>query len=180
VIDALWRGFIDLRHEPERIVEISEAAAFPPLAALLQALNAADSPVWTAKCDLWEPERAAQASQAVSASGAWQPVLACYIDLLPREGQVFAHWQQAEALCRKWCTRLAQHRQPEFCPECRIDLVIRQAIAGTVEGFGITAYISAGKGSDRSANAALATALVAFADAILTAGSAAIPASKLQ
>ena len=72
VIEAEWPGFVDLRADAGRVVEIAEAAAFPPLAGLLLALNAAESPVWTSKCDLWEPEPGARA---------------IYIDMLPREGR---------------------------------------------------------------------------------------------
>src|SRR5208283_5066953 len=150
VIEALWPGFVDLRREPERIGEIQEAAAFAPLAGLLMALNGAGSPLWTAKCDLWEPET----ERSVA--------LACYIDFLPIEGQVFAHWQQAETFCREWVARLA----PLPLAAGRMDLVVRQAMAGEMEGFGVTAYLSA-EGSDRSTAAeALAAVLAAFAGSI--------------
>ena len=99
VIEAEWAGLVDLRSHPECIAEVAEAAAFPALAALLLALNAAHSPLWTSKCDVWEPEPAA---------------LACYIDMLPVEGRVFARWQQAEAFCREYVTRLAQITRPEL------------------------------------------------------------------
>ena len=39
VIDAQWPGLVDLRANPERVCEIAEASAFPPLADLLLALN---------------------------------------------------------------------------------------------------------------------------------------------
>jgi len=161
VIEALWPGLVDLRLSPGRIVEIQEAEAFPALAGLLRSLNKAGSQVWTGKCDLWEPE---------------PNELACYVDLLPVVDAVFARWEQAEAFCREWVTRLA----PIPLPECRVDLVVRQAIAGEAEGFGVTAYLSA-VGRDRS-NAAdtLAAALVAFAGAIPPSATPAIAASKLQ
>jgi hypothetical protein len=43
---------------------------------------------------------------------------------------------------------------PVPLPDCRVDLVIRQAIAGEAEGFGVTAYLSA-MGSDHAAAAKL-------------------------
>jgi hypothetical protein len=178
VIEALWPGFIDLRRSPDRIGEIAEAAAFPALANLLLILNGPGSPLWTAKCDVWEPKpdelaSAAMASPAVSAA---QAALACYVDLLPLEGQVFRQWQQGEALCREWVARLAAVP----LPECRVDLIVRQAIAGKAEGFGVTAYLGAA-GLDRSAAAAaLAAALAAFAGAIPSAAPPATRASKLQ
>ena len=181
IIDARWPGLVDLRRQPERIEEIQEAAAFPPLATLLKALNAANSPLWTAKCDLWEPEVAelaglASASSPVSAGLFPQMALACYVDLLPLAGEVFAQPWQAEAYCREWVSRLA----PIRLPDCRVDLVIRQAVAGEAEGFGVTAYLSA-LGRERSAAAeALAAALAAFADTIPAFAVSATPTSKLQ
>ncbi len=151
VIEAEWPGFVDLRSHPERIAEIAEAAAFPPLAALLLALNAPESLVWTSKCDMWEPEPAVQAA---------------YIDLLSLEGKVFIRWQQAEAFCREYVARLAQIALPVLGAECSLDLVIRQAVAGQAEGFGITAYLSAKATHPTDASAALASIMATFVDAL--------------
>jgi hypothetical protein len=64
--------------------------------------------------------------------------------------------------------------------EHAINLVIRQVIAGQVEGFGITAYLSA-KGCDRTeATAGLATLAAAFADALPALNSPTARGSKLQ
>jgi hypothetical protein len=181
VIEALWPGFVDLRQTPQRLAEIAEAAAFPPLAGLLRALNSAGSPVWTSKCDVWEPaasDLASPGSDSLNSSAAStaQAALACYIDLLPRAGQVFAQWQQAETFCREWVARLV----PLGLSDCRVDLVVRQAIAGDAAGFGVTAYVGA-VGPDRAAaSRALAAALAAFADSRLPAASPSTPVSKLQ
>jgi hypothetical protein len=131
VIEALWSGFVDLRVHPERLSEIAEAVAFPALGKLLLALNSPTSPLWTAKCDVWTLD-------AEELSG-MQVGLGCYVDLLPRADQVFAHWEQAEQLCRHWV------RQLDELPldPCRVELIVRQAIVGPLEGFGVTAYLSA-------------------------------------
>jgi hypothetical protein len=154
VIEALWPGFIDLRSNRagggEMGVLIAEAAAFAPLGNLLWALNGRESPVWTSKCDVWEPEPAS---------------LAIYIDMLPREGIVFAGLQQAEEFCREYIARL-ETCAPEVCgPGCRIDLVIRQAIAGEAEGLGITAYLSATAAAGPAA-AAMTAMMNGFLDAL--------------
>lgn len=157
VIEALWPGFIDLRSRPERMGEIQEAGEFVALGNLLLALNAHGSPLWTSKCDLWRP-----------ASSGEESSLACYIDLLPRASIVFASWEEAERLCRRWVERLCLGN----APGCSFELVVRQAVAGALEGFGITAYL-AGEGTDpASAADALAAGMVAFADA---AGSVKLP-----
>ena len=187
VIEAYWPGFVDLRcssqslphailnPHPDRITEIVEAATFPPLSALLRALNTPTSPVWTSKCDLWEPLPFEFTDPATIAADA-QAGLACYLDLLPLECLVFPGLAQAETLCREWVARLS----PIDVPQCRIDLVIRQAVAADVEGFGITAYLGAA-GADRSAAAnGLATAMAAFAAAIPATAPPAIDPRKLQ
>jgi hypothetical protein len=186
VIEALWTGFIDLRQNPERIGEIAEAAAFPALARLLTALNGAGSPLWTAKCDLWQPDNEEGCPSGSS--------LACYIDLLPREGMVFADWKQAECFCRECIARLDQ-RPPIASPsvpqhknsfKLSLDLIVRQAVAGNVEGFGVTAYLSvvSWAGSEAGDPTLLAqamdSAMVAFAATIPPSAFPATGASKLQ
>ena len=165
VIEAEWPGFIDLRMQPSRILDIAEATTFLPLADLLLALNQESSQVWTSKCDVWEPDSTASA---------------CYIDLLPRDGKVFSQCQQGEVFCREIVARLESaeltQRIPErrvggameSSPECNIALVIRQAIAGQAEGFGITAYLSAKAECSKKAAVALAATMAAFADALLS------------
>jgi hypothetical protein len=167
VIEALWSGFVDLRRNPERLGEIAEAAAFPALADLLRALNGPTSSVWTAKCDIWEPDTTDLANQALPSPGGeiQQVALACYIDLLPVEGQVFAHWQQAKDFCRAWTKQLV----PLNLADSRVELIVRQAVAGETEGFGVTAYLGA-MGRDRIAAAeVLKIVMIAFAEAIPTA-----------
>jgi hypothetical protein len=163
VIDALWPGFVDLRNRPECVDEIAEAAAFPCLAKLLLVLNSPESPMWTSKCDVWEPEPAAQAS---------------YIDMLPREGMVFGQWQHAEAFCREYVGRLKALALPECGPDCRIDLVIRQAIAGEVDGFGVTAYLSVKDALQKDAT--MAALMAGFADALPRRKPPVTASSKLQ
>jgi hypothetical protein len=177
VIDALWPGFVDLRSSPERIAEIAEAVAFPPLGRLLLALNAAGSPLWTAKCDLWETDAAEPAGTDASTTHSGVPcALSCYLDLLPLAGLVFAQWEAAEIFCRDWVARLA----PLALADCRAELVVREAVAGLVEGFAVTVYLS-GHGPDRGKAAeALKNAMTAFAGSIPAAAAPATGASKLQ
>jgi hypothetical protein len=118
-----------------------------------------DSPVWTAKCDLWtlaayDPDEM-DASPAECATG-----LACYIDLLPRKGLVFSGLPEVES----WARALVSRLRRSSCRCSRTDLVIRRAFAGNVEGLGVTAYIAAcGTDSVAAANA-LVTALAVFVD----------------
>jgi hypothetical protein len=154
VIDALWSGFVDLRQSPAHVAEISEALSFPPLARFLARVNGAASPLWSSKCDVWEPvgEGGADLDLIEPAVGSLDrnrpeadagktgvpAALACYIDLLPRQNLLFAHWEQAESFCRAWVHRV-ESVDLRFG---QIDLIVREAVAGDTEGFGITVYVS--------------------------------------
>jgi hypothetical protein len=169
VIDARWPGFVDLHLEPERIGEISEAAKFPPLSALLLALNADDSSLWTSKCDFWQSE--------VSADSLPDAVLlACYIDLLPLAGEVFHQPNEAENFCRALVACL----EPVPIAYCAVELVIRSAVAGAREGFGVTAYLSAETAGQSEATQALTAAFAAFAAAAINLPAPESPASKIR
>lgn len=166
VIEAHWPGFINLRAEPVRITDVAETRAFPPLADLLLTLNSVGSPVWTSKCDVWEPEPGA---------------LACYVDLLPLRGEVFAEWERAEAFCRVLVKRMAPRAVPpsesqpgrhpilissdEIGSAPTITLVVRRAITERAEGFGVTAYFSADSGCSPDVATAIENAMVAFSNA---------------
>jgi hypothetical protein len=165
VIEAEWPGFVDLRGEPERVNEMEEVARFAPLGKLLKALNAPTSPLGTAKCDVWEAE-----------SGE----LCCYVDLLPVEGRVFSDWAEAENFCREVVVRLEAKPEVDSGSEIRVDLVVRAAVAGQMEGFGVTAYLSAAPAAMAIAETALVAAMDAFADAVLLVDSRAGDGSKLQ
>jgi hypothetical protein len=166
VIEAEGPGWINLRTQPERVSEIAEAAGFAALRKLLTALNGPASPWWTSKCDLWQEETGE---------------LACYVDLLPQEGRVFSEWQQAESFCRAFVARLEAVRVGKVgSAEASVDLVIRAAVAGEAEGFGVTAYLSARGTDGADAAAALAAAMDAFADALALVASPAEGGSKLQ
>jgi hypothetical protein len=161
VIDALWVGFIDLRQEPDRVGEIRETRDLPALADALVRINGVSSSLWTAKCDVWlleefDPdEMDARADASVAR--------ACYVDLLPRAGLVFREWKEAEEWARVVATRLCQ----VVCPCCRVDLIVRQSLAGNQDGFGVTAYI-AGCGVDSdAATHALSAALAVLVDILM-------------
>jgi hypothetical protein len=150
VIDAEWEGWIDLRKHPTMISGIAEASAFEPLAQLLLALNAPDSPCWTSKCDLWSEPSEDDPAEGESQGPESASTACCYIDLLPAEGILFQSWGEAEAMCRRWAAWLDGKTEAEG----EIELVVRSAATSRLEGFGITVYLSA-CGAD-SAQAALA------------------------
>jgi hypothetical protein len=168
VIEAGWPGFVDLRKEPLRAHKLPESAALPGIAEVLIRLNAAASPVRTSKCDLWPIESLpgigfdgfdldAGVDDTASALG-------CYIDLLPRSDQQWPSPARIEQTAKDACARL----QAATLTCCRIDLVARQAhIAPGLNDFGITAYITACGRDIGAAQASLAAALRALADAMM-------------
>lgn len=164
VIDACWAGFIDLGLEPERAATLPEASGFPELAQALVRLNAAVSPVWTSKSDVWEEDNFDPDEMDASPEDA-ASALACYVDLLPRTDQEWRIAEQAVAVCKTLCGRLRQVR----LLRCRADLVVRLAcIASDVPGHGVTAYLSACGPTLEKARATLGAALVVFVGSILT------------
>src|SRR5579862_4167165 len=102
VIEAHWPGFIDLRAHPERLNEVAEVKVLVPLGGVLLALNSAESPVWTSKCDVWVPQPG---------------MLACYIDCLPLKERVYADWKNAEAFCRRVVQQILTSELPSLLVE---------------------------------------------------------------
>jgi hypothetical protein len=167
VIEAAWPGFVDLRRNPERAWELPEAAELLALAEALARLNAAASPVWTSKCDLWPVVDVAEfdADELNAPPGCAVHAMGCYIDLLLRgdRSRNDRQWETPEmaaAACREICILL--RAVPLRC--CRVDLVVRRALLAPDEmGLGITAYLTACGSSPAEAKQALGAALAAFA-----------------
>jgi hypothetical protein len=164
VIEASWPGFVDLRQSPQRAFSLPETADYPALAEALIRLNASNSPVWTSKCDLW-PQLEADAfdpSELDAPPDHAAHAVGCYIDLLPRESQLWATPQLAVSACQRVCALLRANPLP--C--ARLDLILRQANpAPDQQGLGVTAYLTACGPSPSAAARTLADALALFAGA---------------
>ena len=176
VIDACWAGFIDLRISPERAADFPETAAFPALADVLVRLNGPGSPVWTSKCDVWEPA-SFDPDELDAPEGTGNHAIACYFDLLRRSDQLWASPGQAIQCCEATCGRVRAHPMRS----CRADLVIRRAFhTPALLALGITAYLTAcGPTRDRAVET-LAAALNILADCIHPAEHRTTDTSKLQ
>jgi hypothetical protein len=146
-IDADWPGFVDLRLHPEAIHTIPEAAANLSLREVLASLNAADSPVFTSKCDVWaltaediDPlEFDCSPDEAKTGT-------ACWVDVIAVDRELFESFKRHEGWVRRVAERL--RALPGSCG--RADLVVRAAVCGGREGFGVTVY-AAGCGADTPA-----------------------------
>jgi hypothetical protein len=163
LIDACWPGFVDLRRQPELAWHLPETAQLPALSEALAKLNAADSPVWTSKCDFWphlEPDEF-DPDELDAPPGSATHAMGCYIDLLPGNGQQWPLPAMAAAACKQAVALL--RAVPLRC--CRADLVIRRAfITPDRMDLGITAYLTSCGESSAAATRTFQAALTAFTD----------------
>ncbi|MGB6973050.1 MAG: hypothetical protein WBD67_00050 [Terracidiphilus sp.] len=176
VVEPDWPGFVDLRTTPEAAEQLPEAAALPGLAQSLARMNAKDSPVWTAKCDVWDLDgvdsRELDATDAEAHAGA-----ACYVDLLPCERKCWAAHKDAAEWCGQVCERLGAIA----LRSCRVDLVVRATeSAAERAGFAVTAYASAAGVDGARARQRLAETLAVLADTLIQMSASGETAKRLQ
>jgi hypothetical protein len=163
IIDACWPGFVDLRRIPEKASEFTEVLQLPALAPALLRLNSSQSPLFTAKCDVW-PVTETDPLEFDAPQQSAAHAIAVYMDLVPSDPQLWSDPDKAIAWCRALCIRLKC--APLRCS--RIDLVIRRAITtqDMDDGIGITAYLAACGFTVEAARAHLESVLAVFADSI--------------
>jgi hypothetical protein len=162
VIAAHWDGLVDLRDEPQRVDEIAETKMLPGLAEALVRLNEDGSPVWTSKTDVFVPEQVDPDELSASNEGATSAI-ACYVDVLMREGWTWDSLSVAEQACRKICERM----KGIALERCRVDMVIREAQGAGLNELGATAYLTACGGTSKAARDRLAECLTAFVGVIV-------------
>ena len=154
--DATGRvEYVDLRARPDRIEDIPEARENPPLAKVLERLNAPGSPWATAKCDRWplddEDLEAASFDLALARSrSSAQAGIGSYIDFYHRDAAEFASLEHHRALVQR-LTRSAEGLagdpvssvQRGVQPAAMLELTLRRCIAEGSEGYAITAFLYA-------------------------------------
>lgn len=135
-------SFVDLRLGAHLIDEIEEARSKPPLRSALLLLNAAASPLWTAKCDAWtssvdegaEPfdpyEMAADAGDTAFGAGS-------YIDLLARDVSFLSGFEGQE----QWIRAVTQVLRSTPASAARVELVLRRAEVEGASGFAVTWFV---------------------------------------
>jgi hypothetical protein len=139
------RRFIDLRENPYDLDHLAEAERYPPLMHALRALNAARSPVFTAKCDAWplDADEVESLRQALDVLADEAPAgFGSYIDILWSERSIFASFHQQEQMLH----RLTRHVSLLDHPLAMLDCVIRPALVdltGPQEGFAVSLYVKA-------------------------------------
>jgi hypothetical protein len=157
VIEANWKGFVDLCAHPERVLELTECGELPALTEALVRLNTADSPVRTCKVDVFIPERIDLDEIAASVGDAAH-LIACYIDLLPREKTVWVNLEAAERDCKQICTQL----KILDLSRCRVDIVVRRAVVADADDLGATVYLTASGSTEADAKCRLGDCLDGF------------------
>ena len=137
--------FVDLRENPYDLDQVSEAEQHPSLMQALRALNAARSPVFTAKCDAWpmDADELESLHTELDLTTAEAPFgFASYIDLVWRDRPLFVSFHQQEQRLH----RLARLLDPLDHPFALAEAVLRPALVdltGPQEGFAVTLYIKA-------------------------------------
>ncbi len=155
------RRFIDLRENPYDLDHLPEAEHYPPLMHALRALNAARSPVFTAKCDAWplDPEELDALRMNLDIGADEAPFgFGSYIDILWRERSFFVSFHLQEQMLH----RLVRHVAPLEHPYAMLDCIIRPAmvdLTGPQEGFAVSLYIKAVGHDARTAEEHWAAAL---------------------
>jgi hypothetical protein len=156
-------AFVDLRVNPAAIDAIPEAESHPPLMQALRALNAARSPVFTAKCDAWEMSKdeisqlhlelgisvvfddGEEEVDGHSTNGEASMLVfgfASYIDCICRERALFASFPRHEHLLRGITRLAAQFDHPHAVLEC----VLRPAflhLEAPQQGYALSIYVKA-------------------------------------
>ncbi len=137
--------FVDLRENPYDLDHLPEAEQHPPLMQALRALNAARSPVFTAKCDAWplDPKEFENLLLNLDLTPSdYTAGFASYIDLLARDRALFTSFPQQEQLLSRLTRRAATLDHADAALEC----ILRPALVdltGPQEGFAISLYIKA-------------------------------------
>jgi hypothetical protein len=166
--------FVDLRLGADRINEIEEARAKPPLRSALLLVNAATSPLWTAKCDIWtssveegaEPfdayEMAAESGDTAFGAGS-------YVDLLARDASFLASFERQG----RWIRAVTELLRSTPASAARVELVLRRAEVEGALGFAVTWFVegcgSTAQDAEQAWGKALDLALAAVMDVRLMA-----------
>jgi hypothetical protein len=134
--------FVDLRHGTHLIDEIEEAREKPPLRSALLLMNAASSPLWTAKCDAWtssaddaaEPfdpyEMGAESGDTAFGAGS-------YVDLLARDVSFRVSFERQE----RWIRAVTDVLRSIPARAVRVELVLRHANVDGASGFAVTWFV---------------------------------------
>lgn len=165
--------YIDLRLKPSAVEQISEAQQFPCLAAALRRWNTAESPVFTAKCDVWSYP--ADLFDAEDLPG-FAFAQGSYLDLVSADIDKFQSFAACEWQLRAWTA--AARLIP--LQNCRCEWTLRSGLifpdnlsvlpdekAKALAGFATTLYVWGYGASAEIANSAWCQVTEALIEPVL-------------
>jgi hypothetical protein len=135
--------FIDVRANPQSIDRIEEARNRPALRSVLARLNASDSGLWTAKCDVWLRGGDLESGDEIDPIDPWEMeatgeearfAVGSYIDILALDLQARGSFTVEE----NWMRRLVEQLRHRPLRCARTDFVLRRSAIHGVDGFGVT------------------------------------------
>ena len=138
--DAGTVRYYDLKQHPDLVLNIEEARNHKELSEFLSRINAASSPLQTAKCDTWFSRELLPEEEVFGASCKF----ACYVDLLFVAKELQTSFEKHEALARDLYYLL--QRAPEMA--AAMEFAVRRCYyhpdgaADSTAGFHITAYVT--------------------------------------
>jgi hypothetical protein len=110
--------YYDLKANPDLILQIPEAVAYPPLGAFLARINMPGFPLATAKCDVWLSDDILPEEEIFGADRK----IVSYLDLVFVDEKACHSFEKHEALAKKLC-RLLSHA-PNLA--ATVELIIRR------------------------------------------------------
>lgn len=125
--------FYDLKKNPELLRQIPEAVACPELGAFLTRINAAEFPLATAKCDMWQSREVSPEEEIYG-----DRKFVSYIDLVFEDKAARCSFEKHEAFAKTLCRLLGQ--APEI--PAAVEVVIRRCY---FHGEGTLGEITAGE-----------------------------------
>lgn len=133
--------YLNLKQNPELVLQVAEAVRYPQLSEFLTRINAPGFPLETAKCDVWAGGELSPEEEIFGASEKF----GSYVDLIFSEEGSRISLEQHETLARELCRLL--ERAPEMA--AAVEFVIRYChyhVDGnddiSTTGFCVTAYVS--------------------------------------
>ena len=148
VLVVPWRdpysnaAFVDLRSRPYDFDHIPEAEQYAPLMHALRVLNGPRSPVFTAKCDVWNtsPEELQLLREDLFDESSANAGISSYVDILWRDRSIFGSFPRHEQIL----TRLVRLASSLEYPSSVLECVLRPAVidfGSPQEGHAVTLYV---------------------------------------
>lgn len=167
--------YLDLRKEPLRVNEIPEASEYPCVAAALRRWNQQDSPLFTAKCDVWNYPAdlfdAEDLPDFLFAQGS-------YIDLLAIDLKFFSNFFSWEQRLRHWNngaraidipdSRCEWTLRPARIFSNVVDAISPSSVEEYSDGFATTLYVWGYGSRPEAAANAWSNALIALIEPVLS------------